>query len=177
MSRSLIAALALGALFAGCGTCGNTAENARDAAAPPPTTAAFAVPTVTWDPKVRADAIAAGKTVLEKNECRRCHEIDDLPAPVRPNHCTSCHEFLKGLKPGERQYEEIAKKSGREFLERYQRNIVHLIKVPNLTNLGRRVRADFVASFLSEPFDQRPTLEESMIRHHLGPEDIKAVAR
>jgi cytochrome c2 len=169
-------ALAFAAVFAACG---KTPPSGADAAAPIATTSAapFVVPTVTWDAKTRADAIAAGKSVLEKNECRRCHEIDDLPAPVRPNHCTSCHEFLKGLKPGEKQYEEIAKRNGREFIERYQRNIVHLIKVPNLTNVGRRVRADFIAKFLSEPFDQRPTLEESMIRHHLSDDDIKAVAR
>ena len=175
-ATALAVSLAAAALIGGCG---KTPPAASDAAAPKPpaSAAAFVVPTVTWDPKVRADAIAAGKTVLEKNECRRCHEIDDLPAPVRPNYCTSCHEFLTGLKPGERQYEEIAKRYGRPYIERYQRNIVHLIKVPNLTNLGRRVRADYVAKFLSEPFDQRPTLEESMIRHHLSDDDIKAVAR
>ena len=158
--------------------CGKTPPAAHDAAPAPPASApAFTVPTVTWDPKVRDEAIAAGKAVLVKNECRRCHEIDDLPDPVRPNHCTSCHEFIKGLKPGEKHYNELAEHNGVEFVQRYQRNIVHLIKVPNLTNIGRRVRADYIASFLTEPYDQRPTLEESMIRHAMSASDIKAVAR
>jgi cytochrome c551/c552 len=155
-------ALAAAAILASCGKSND----------PTPTNVA-----PTWEPKARADAIAAGKAVLVKNECRRCHEIDDLPAPVRPNHCTSCHEFLSGLKPGDKQYEEIRTRYGEEFIKRYQRNIVHLMKVPNLTNIGRRVRADYIASFLAEPYDQRPTLEESMIRHNLSAPDIEAVAR
>jgi mono/diheme cytochrome c family protein len=159
--RFLASALAGAALLASCGN------------DPPPQTHAQS----TWDPKARAEAIAAGKAVLVKNECRRCHDIDDLPAPVRPNYCTSCHEFLTGLKPGDKAYEEIKTRYGEEFIKRYQRNIVHLIKVPNLTNVGRRVRADYIADFLAEPYDQRPTLEESMIRHDMTEADIKAVAR
>jgi mono/diheme cytochrome c family protein len=172
----LTIALATAALIGACKT-KPAARDAAPSASASASSAPFVVPTVAWDPKTRADAIAAGKAVLVKNECRRCHLIDDLPAPVRPNYCTSCHEFLTGLKPGERRYEEIAKRYGRQYIERYQRNIVHLIKVPDLTGLGRRVRADFIAKFLTEPFDQRPTLEESMIRHRLSDADVRAVAR
>ncbi len=172
---SLLAVLFTTAAIAACS---NKPPPVVDAGAGAPTAAtAFVVPTVTWDPKTREAAIAAGKTALVQNECRRCHDIDDLPAPVRPNYCTSCHEFLLGLKPGDKQFEEIKTHAGPDIIARYQKNIVHLIKVPNLTNLGRRVRADYIATFLSEPYDQRPTLEESMIRHHLSDDDIKAVAR
>ena len=171
----LVASLVVSVIAA----CGKTPPPTVSDAAPGPsaTAAAFVVPTVTWDPKTRDDAIAAGKAVLVKNECRRCHDIDDLPAPVRPNYCTSCHEFLTGLKPGDKQYEELKGRYGLDILQRYQKNIVHLIKVPSLTNVGKRVRADYIASFLAEPYDQRPTLEESMIRHNLSEADIHAVAR
>ena len=176
----LLGSVALAASIASCTSCHtpqSTGADAASSASASATSAAFVVPTVTWDPKTKADAIAAGKDVLVKNECRRCHDIDDLPAPVRPNYCTSCHDFLHGLAPGSRQFVEIGKKYGEGILERYQRNIVHLIKVPSLTNLGRRVRADYVATFLAQPYDQRPTLEESMIRHALGEADIRAIAR
>jgi len=180
-SLLLSALLALAASIASCSSCNPPPPAGTDAAAPSAsasaTTATFTVPTAKWDPKTKSDALAAGKDVLVKNECRRCHEIDDLPAPVRPNYCTSCHDFLHGLAPGSRQFVEISSKYGEGILERYQRNIVHLIKVPSLTNLGRRVRADYVASFLAEPYDQRPTLDESMIRHNLSEADIRAVAR
>ncbi len=158
--------------------CGKTPPPVVDAGgAAVSASAAFVVPTVTWAGATRDEAIATGKAVLVKNECRRCHDIDDLPAPVRPNYCTSCHEFLNGLKPGEKQFEELKVRYGADILARYQKNIVHLIKVPSLTNVGRRVRADYIASFLAEPYDQRPTLEESMIRHAMTEADIKAVAR
>lgn len=174
-TTSLAAALAAAAILAACG---KTSPHTTDAAAPTASSAApFEPPKATWDEKTRTDVLAAGKAVLEKNECRRCHDIDDLPAPVRPNYCTSCHEFLTGLKPGEKQFEELKTRYGAELLARYQKNIVHLIKVPSLTNIGKRVRADYIASFLEQPYDQRPTLEESMIRHHLSDDDIKAVAR
>jgi mono/diheme cytochrome c family protein len=159
--RFLASALTAAALLASCGN-----------DPPPPVKTQF-----TWEPKAREEAIAAGKAILVKNECRRCHDIDDLPAPVRPNYCTSCHEFISGLKPGDKQYEEIRTRYGEEFIKRYQRNIVHLLEVPSLTNVGKRVRADYIAAFLAQPYDQRPMLEESMIRHDLSEPDIKAVAR
>lgn len=174
-SSWLAVALTLSAIVAACGKTNPTAIDAAPVATPAATT--FEPPKSAWDEKVRADAIATGRAVLIKNECRRCHDIDDLPAPVRPNYCTSCHEFLHGLKPGEKQFEELKGRYGEDILARYQRNIVHLIKVPNLTNLGKRVRADYIATFLSQPYDQRPTLEESMIRHNLGEDDIKSIAR
>jgi cytochrome c2 len=170
-------ALALSIVLGGCHACTEPSATLDASPAATPSAPAFVVPTVTWDKKTRDDAIAAGKAVLVKNECRRCHDIDDLPAPVRPNYCTSCHEFLTGLKPGEKQYDELKERYGLEILQRYQKNIVHLIKVPSLTGIGRRVRADYIASFLAEPYDQRPTLEESMIRHALTDSDIHAVAR
>ncbi len=175
MHRFFAGSIAIAAL---CAACGKTPPppSTIDAAASVAVTT-FEPPKTKWDEKTRTDAIAAGKAVLEKNECRRCHDIDDLAAPVRPNYCTSCHEFLNGLKPGEKQFEELKTRYGADILARYQKNIVHLIKVPSLTNVGKRVRADYIASFLAQPYDQRPTLEESMIRHNLSDDDIKAIAR
>lgn len=176
--KVLWAALAIGVLIGACGRSDN--PSTTDAAATTNATTAapaFEPPKAHWDEPARAAAIAAGRDVLIKNECRRCHDIDDLPAPVRPNYCTSCHEFLNGLKPGEKQFEELKSRYGADILARYQKNIVHLIKVPNLTNLAKRVRPDYIATFLAQPYDQRPTLEESMIRHHLSDDEIKSVVR
>ncbi len=175
------AALAVAGACGACDAC-DANRSAADAGSPPVAstttlTVAPPVPKVAWDPKVKADAIARGKEVFAKNECTRCHVIDDVAKPTRPNHCTGCHEFLHGLKPGGRQYEEIKAKYGPGILERYQRNIVDLLHVPNLSDIGKRVRGDYIARFLAEPYDQRPTLDDSMIRHKLSPDEIKAVVR
>lgn len=159
----VFAALALGA------RCKGDAPKEPDASAP--------APEAHFPPGQRAAAVADGRAVIERHQCTRCHVVDDIPAGPRALHCTSCHEFLKGLEPGGRQYKEIAAKYGEPILERYQRNIWHLRRVPNLTSIGKRLRPDWIASFLREPFDVRPVMTESMIRHRLDDGEIAKVAR
>jgi hypothetical protein len=130
-----------------------------------------------WDGKAKAAAIVEGKATLEKHQCTRCHVIDTIAPGSRPLHCTGCHLFLKGLKPTDDQYKALVKKYGEAILVRYQKNIVHLQQVPVLTKIARRVRPDWIATFLTEPFDVRPLLTESMIRHRLSPDEIKSVVR
>ncbi len=132
---------------------------------------------VTWDAAAKQQAEAEGREVLTRHQCNRCHEIEDLAAPARELHCTSCHTFLKGLAPASDAFKKIASKYGDGILERYQRNIVHLERVPSLTGVARRVRTDWIRDFLREPYDVRPALEESMIRHHLTEGEIRSVVR
>ncbi|MGZ3451917.1 MAG: hypothetical protein ACXVEF_20070 [Polyangiales bacterium] len=130
-----------------------------------------------WNEKERADAIAAGTAVIEKHQCTRCHTIDQQKAPARPLACTSCHTFLKGIKDGDAEFTKLVARYGEPVLRRYQKNIQHLERVPDLTGLGKRVRADWIAKYLAEPHDLRPLLEESMFRHTMEPAEIQAVAR
>lgn len=130
-----------------------------------------------WEPAARDEAIRVGAATITKHQCTRCHTIDAQPAAARPLHCTSCHQFLRGLEPGKDQWNNLARKYGKDIVERYQRNIVHLMRVPDLTGLGKRVRADWIAGYLAEPHDLRPLLEETMIRHALDPKEIRDVAR
>lgn len=137
-----------------------------------------------WEPAARKQAEEEGRAVLVKHQCWRCHEIEDIKPKNKeeerqqqPLHCISCHTFLEGLKPGDRQFKEINETNGEGLMERYQRNIVHLKRVPNLTGIARRVRADWLRDFLREPYDVRPGLEESMIRHRLDEGEIRAVVR
>jgi cytochrome c2 len=149
---------------------------------PPPTTPSApppAAPTPTWTDADRSAAIAAGKDVIARHECTRCHVIDDNPKASRPRDCTSCHSFLDGLKKGERRYEKIAKNNGEALLQRYQKNIVHLKKarVPDLTRLADRVQPTFIDRFLKAPWDLRPVIDEAMIRTNLTDEERQTVVR
>ena len=160
--------------------CHDKVRTTVDASPAPSSVAAYqvpGVPTVAWDPAVREAARSAGSAVMVKHECTRCHVIDALPAASRPLGCASCHQFMQSIHPGDKTYDAMVAKWGIDVIARYQRNIFHFQKVPVLTGLGRRVRADYVATFLAEPFDQRPMLEESMIRHALSADEIKTVAR
>ena len=132
---------------------------------------------VKWDPGVRDTAIAEGRTVIEKHQCTRCHAVDDVPTAARPLNCASCHVFLTGLKKTDHARQQLVDKYGEEIVARYQRNIQHLIQLPALTGIARRVRPTFLASFLRSPLDLRPALEESMIRHKLSEDEIRKVVR
>lgn len=172
--RSTAATLMLLAASAWLGACGRAGETGGSSAAreiPP------AAPEAHFPAAERDKALAEGRAVLARHQCTRCHTIDDLPPGARPMHCTSCHVFLKGLDPSKRQYKEIAAKYGEGILVRYQRNIVHLRDVPDLSLIAKRLRPEWIATFLSEPFDVRPVLGESMIRHKLSETDVRAVVR
>ena len=170
-TRLLVAFSLLAAIAAGCDKTPSTV----DAGAPP--AASIQIPITAWEPATRDAAIADGRAVLEKHQCTRCHTIDDLPAAARPLGCTACHIFLSGLKPEEKARKALVEKYGEPIVARYQHNIRHLIQVPSLTGIARRVQPAFLASFLREPQDLRPALEESMIRHKLSEAEIRAVVR
>lgn len=173
----LLAALGGAAALAACDRRPSGGPAAQASSPSASATPVPAVPIVAWSEPVRAEAIAAGRAVLERHQCVRCHTIDDLPAAARPLACTSCHIFLKDLKPEDRQRKSMVAKYGEEIISRYQRNIQHLIEVPSLTGIARRVSPFFLRAFLEAPFDLRPGLGESMIRHGLGPDELRAVVR
>lgn len=152
-----------------------------DAGAPVPATPAWQLASATagqhWAQPERAQAIEAGRQVVERHQCTRCHSIDGLPGVDRPHDCVSCHVFLKSLTPGERRYEDIAKRNGRDVLERYRANLRHLMRVPDLSAVGRRLRPTWIEHYLAEPFDLRPLLEDSMLRNRLDAAERSALAR
>jgi len=137
----------------------------------------FVLPTAAWSAPDRAAAIAAGEAVLRKHQCARCHAVDAIEPAARPLACNECHVFLKGLDPSSQDWAKLEKKYGRDVLVRYQHNIVHLEHVPDLTQIGTRVRADWIAAFLREPHDVRPLLGESMIRHAMTEPEVTTLAR
>lgn len=177
----LVAAGAFAALLGGCPPAPTGGPDAGPSARASASASAAAAPQLPdpspWKDDERTAAIAAGKAVIVKHECTRCHTVDDVPPAGRSFHCTSCHEWLKGLAPGNDQYEKLAKKWGADIIGRYQKNIVHLQKVPDLTTIATRVRPDWLAKYLAEPWDLRPSIGESMIRHQLSEADVKAVVR
>lgn len=147
-------------------------------AQPLPAGAAPAVrATSVWTAEASASAIAAGRGVLLRHECNRCHTIDNLPPASRPRDCTGCHDFLKGLSKDDPRAQQIDARYGAGVLQSYQKNITHLLVVPDLSRIAARIRPDWIAGYLAAPYDVRPLLAESMIRHRLSAAEIRAVTR
>jgi cytochrome c2 len=174
---AILVGVAAGIAGAGCGSRKTPRPDGPGAPSAAASSSAALASRVEWAPEERRKAEEEGRAVLLKHQCNRCHEIEDLPAAARPLHCTSCHVFLKGLKPDSRQYKDIDAKYGEGLMARYQKKITHLERVPSLTQIARRVRTDWLRDFLAEPYDLRPALEESMIRHKLSEAEIRSVVR
>lgn len=152
---------------------------------PPPQPPAQAVPWNEWAQQAgrnwpqpaRQAAIFTGMNVLDRHQCTRCHALDQQPSHGKAFDCVKCHVFLKSLPSQPAKMADIAKKHGQDIVDRYLRNIEHLLQAPDLTQLGRRVRADWIAAFVREPQDLRPAMHESMYRTALTESEARDVAR
>jgi cytochrome c5 len=132
---------------------------------------------VAWEPEAREQALEAGREAIVRNECNRCHTIDDIEPASRPRHCINCHVFLDGLTPDDRRYRTLADRYGEEVVQRYQRNIEHYLVAPDLTRVGARLRPSWIDTFLREPWDLRPAMDETMVRIRLSDADRAAIVR
>jgi len=179
MGRVLVAFFC--AYVAGCGSCGgdshprNPRRNER--AAQVDVQALLANRRTTWVPEEKSAAIAAGSELLVRLDCNRCHGIDAVEPAARPAHCVSCHQFLDGLAPDDRRYRTLATRYGEAVIARYQRNIEHFLEVPDLTRIADRLRVDFLARYIANPHDLRPTMEETMVRVRVDEDEVKTLAR
>lgn len=121
-----------------------------------------------------------GRSVMERAQCNRCHEITDvsgldrgIKAADRAVHCVDCHTWILGTK-GDQAAIDAQLRIFPDW-ERYLDTIVHLTRLPDLGTLTRRVDPAFVRDFLDAPIDLRPHLEESMIPLRLSPAEKDAV--
>ncbi len=103
--------------------------------------------------------------------------IDEVEPAGRSDHCVSCHVWLDGLEPGQRHYEMLSSRYGEDIVQRYQRNIFHYREVPDLSGVARRLDPRWIDTFLQEPWDLRPALEETMPRLSLSAADRRAIVR
>lgn len=176
MCRAFIAFLCVS--IAACGSCRRTEPSrATDRQEPIDVAATVASRRATWNPDERSAAIAAGQELLVRLDCNRCHTIDEVEPAGRPAHCVSCHHFLDGLTPGDRHFRTLASRYGEDVMTRYQRNIEHFLEVPDLTRVGDRLRIDFLARYVANPHDLRPTMDETMVRVRMDDDEARTLAR
>jgi len=130
-----------------------------------------------WTTADRSAAITAGVEVFHKHQCTRCHEIDGQPGIGRPFDCVSCHVFMHNLPSDKRLYDQLTAKHGKEIIDRYVEKIQHELVIPNLSQIARRVRPEWIGEFLPAPHDLRPSFDESMIRNQLTKPEIDKLVR
>lgn len=163
--------------------CGDDAPAPPAPEAPLDVAALLASRRVDWAADERARAIEEGRAALERHECSRCHsfgaegDLGHVAPAGRSDHCTSCHQWLKGMQPGDRHFDLLASRYGEDVVRRYQRVIDHYQEVPDLHRFAERIEPRWIDEFLREPYDLRPAMGETMPRLALGDADRRAIVR
>lgn len=122
--------------------------------------ALFALVVVIASLDPRATFAQDGRQAMRRYGCAACHQVEGITVDRRRS-CVGCHE-------------RIARRQRRRGRAPSVRHYVH---VPDLDTAGRRLREDYLVSFLQDPHDVRPRLEETMPRLPVTEADALVIAR
>jgi cytochrome c2 len=154
----LLAALAALALCA----CGSKPSDA-------PATSASSIaakPTASAEAEEPPGDATAGKALVAKFECSRCHEGTGTPAATSEKQCFGCHvKIVDGTFKGPKGAEA-----------RWHDRVLDLKDVPTLTASQKRFRRTWLVDFLMNPYDLRPRLVPTMPRLALTRQEARDIA-
>lgn len=107
---------------------------------------------------------ARGLELIAHFQCNRCHEGTGLDDANDDLHCVRCH----------RQIREGSFDAPAASVRRWQRNLHRINAVPSLAET--RLRSEWIARFLVDPIDVRPSLPATMPRLGLSAEEAADIA-
>ncbi|MDY7232905.1 c-type cytochrome [Hyalangium rubrum] len=115
-------------------------------------------------------AIEGPREAVEHFQCNRCHVV----AGVEPEsaslgeNCVTCHQAINaGRLDLWYQEEEIA---------RWNQNLTHLVRTPDLGSLGQRVKRSWLTGWLQAPHAVRPLYGATMPKLKIGPREAELIA-
>jgi len=114
-----------------------------------------------------------GRSIVAGAECAACHAVPDVAAPIRTASCTGCHQWVKTVSANPAQ----RAKAMQIFPKwaRYEHNVKSYFAVPNLEVAFARLDPAWMRTYLADPYDIRPTMDEGMVRLGLNAAQIDAV--
>jgi cytochrome c2 len=117
---------------------------------------------------VVANGAGRGRALVERFECARCHDGVRGAKPFpRVRHCVECHAAI-----ADGSYDAPPAQ-----LAAWRANLFSLRAVPTLADLSNRLDREWIASYLVAPHDLRPSLNATMPRLAIEPEEARAIAR
>jgi mono/diheme cytochrome c family protein len=131
---------------------------------PPPRPARLPTPQSSASPRIGNPA--RGQELARRFECSRCHTgtgTDDAP---QSKSCAGCHRAIHAGTFG----------AGALTFAHWVQRIRHFLHVPSLAGAPGRFRRGWLESYLMNPVDLRPGLEESMPRLELDVEQARDLA-
>lgn len=109
---------------------------------------------------------AHGKALVLQFECNRCHDGTGHPAAADGKHCVHCHENIMADRF----------KAPPATIARWKPRVKDLQFAPSLEATGARFDRKWLASYLLQPADLRPHLQQSMPRLALSASDARDIA-
>lgn len=131
---------------------------------PPPAPLASAPPSPAFA-RVVGDPLH-GKQLIADLQCNRCHDGTDATPPPANKQCVQCHADIVSGKF----------KASPALLAKWRPIVADLTDAPSLAGTDKRLRREWVASYLAKPHDLRPNLAPSMPRLALAPSQIADLA-
>lgn len=127
-----------------------------------------------------ADA-AAGRAVIEANECFKCHDLTGFEPPAPPFELATDDSHESTLRNG-RQLLEYYNCRGCHFVDGSGGNIKRFLErksfaPPTLEGEGARVQTSWLIGFLRQPSSLRPWLEMRMPAYGLSAAEVAALAK
>ena len=126
-------------------------------------------------PAFDAAAIAAGKALVEKLECTRCHAATGMAAAQpKERSCAGCHAWIAATK-----HDPVERERQRErfpYWDTYIEHVDSFLAVPDLAAAGGRLDPAWVASYVRAPYAVRPGIYERMIRAPIDEAEAAQVA-
>lgn len=127
-----------------------------------------------WGALLAVALAATPQDILVRHECHRCHEVEAVaPLPVKQS-CAGCHQDISSAAGDAKRMAEGAKRYGAAWTRFVERTGGRYCHVPPLVQMERFDGA-WLRAFLMAPYDLRPNLGESMIRHNLSDAEVEAL--
>ncbi|MDP2309779.1 MAG: c-type cytochrome [Pseudomonadota bacterium] len=135
--------------------------------------AASAAPAPSGVPASPSTSPEAGLAILRGADCAVCHAIPDVEAPARTASCVGCHAWVKAVAQSPKA--RAVAMSVFPKWERYERTVRSYAEVPDLGAAAARLDPAWWGSYLRDPHDLRPMMDETMVRVGLDATQLAAV--
>jgi mono/diheme cytochrome c family protein len=109
--------------------------------------------------------------ILTRHECHRCHVAEGVQPLPLARDCAGCHVDIASAAEDPKKLKKGHKVYGKAFDRFIASTAPRYCNIPQLSSM-ERFRASWLKQYLGAPYDIRPNVVESMIRHNLTPAEI-----
>lgn len=118
--------------------------------------------------------LARGPAIAAAAGCADCHVVPGVAEPARTESCTGCHAWIRGVSANPPA--RAAALTLFPLWPRYEADLRSYFTVPDLRVAFARLDPAWIATYLRDPHDLRPGLDETMVRVGLDAASLDTLA-